>query len=61
MLKYLPEEHLIRDLSHYRALREDGKLLGLKKLTEKHLKFRIQTAEHDSVNYFFTSFFINKI
>jgi len=48
VLKYLPEEHLIRDLAHYRSLREDGKLLGLKKLTEKHLKFRIQTAEHDS-------------
>jgi len=48
VIKYVPEDHLIRDLSHYRSLREDGKLLGLKKLTEKHLKFRIQTAEHDS-------------
>ena len=49
VLQLTPNEKDVRDLSHVKNLKEDGKTVGLKKMTEKYLKFRIQTAEHNSV------------
>jgi len=41
-LGYYPEEHNIRDLAHYRQIRNQGKILSLKKMCDQLLNFTIQ-------------------
>jgi len=48
-LGYTPNEKTVRDLAHFKPLNEKGKVLSLKKQTEKHLVMDIQGGEHDSV------------
>jgi len=48
-LGYTPNEKTVRDLAHFKPLNEKGKVLSLKKQTEKHLVIDIQGGEHDSI------------
>lgn len=48
-LGYFPEEKNIRDLAHYRPLRNDGKILSLKKMCKEFLNCTIQEGQHDSI------------
>jgi len=48
-LNFYPDKKYVRDLVQYKGLKVNGKVVGLKIMTEKFLGMHIQDGQHNSV------------